>query len=129
MDKETEIKKYNNLLRNLLILTIVFAIITIASFVLIYFGKGDPIVSILCLATTIMFFFAHREKSSAPRPGSPEYEAIERAREAKVKASREQAYKKQHPFEVARNLVASNKAVSSKSSTGSKKKDTDNHDI
>ena len=124
MDKETEIKKYNNLLRNLLILTVIFAIITIASFVLIFLGKGDPIVSILCLATTLMFFFAHREKSSAPRPGSPEYEAIERARKAKVKASREQAYKKQHPFEVARDLVESNKSSSSKSSKNPPKKDT-----
>ena len=43
---------------------------------------------ILALMATIMFFMAYREKSNAPRPGSPEYEAIERAQAAKIEAQK-----------------------------------------
>ena len=63
-----------------------------------------------------MFFMAYREKSNAPRPGSPEYEAIERAHSAKIEAQRERIYRKQHPFDVARELVENNKPSGNKTS-------------
>ena len=73
MDKETEIKKYNNLLRNLLILTVVFAIITIASFVtaviykfiLVTLGLEylQTIVFILVIAALVQFVEMFLKKS------------------------------------------------------------------
>lgn len=87
MDTETKLKKYEQWLMTLKILT---AVCLILSIVLIYFatkGKVDPILLILALLATLMFFMAYREKSKAPRPGSPEYEAIERAHEAKIARS------------------------------------------
>lgn len=47
-------------------------------------------------------------------PGSPEYEAIERAQTSRIKASQERLYRKQHPFMVARELVESNKSIPSR---------------
>ena len=119
MDTETKLKKYEQWLKALKILT---ALCFILSIVLVYFatqGKIDPILLILAILSTLMFFMAYREKSKGPRPGSPEYEA-ERAREAKIAAQKERIYRKQHPFDVARELIENNKA-SSKSSE--KKKD------
>ncbi len=84
MDTENKLKKYEQWLVTLKILT---AACFILSIILIYFavkGKVDPILLILALMSTLMFFMAYREKSKGPRPGSPEYEAIERAHEAKL---------------------------------------------
>ena len=120
MDTETKLKKYEQWLKALKILT---ALCFILSIVLVYFatqGKIDPILLILAILSTLMFFMAYREKSKGPRPGSPEYEDIERALEAKIAAQTERIYRKQHPFDVARELIENNKA-SSKSSE--KKKD------
>lgn len=118
-------ESYERWLKILRLLTVVFAIITVVSFVLMFTDNGgDPILSILCLLTTVMFFFAHKEKSKGPRPGSPEYKAMERAREARSQASRERVYRKQHPFSVARELVANNKATARDSYKSSKTTDT-----
>ena len=69
---------------------------------------------VLMAITLLMFFLAYREKSAGPRPGSPEYEAIERAQASRIKASQERLYRKQHPFMVARELVESNKSIPSR---------------
>ena len=116
MDTETKLKKYEQWLVILKILTVVCLIITV---ILGYFaskGKVDFLLLIIALLATVMFFMAYREKSNAPRPGSPEYEAIERAQAAKIEAQKERIYRKQHPFDVARELVENNKTTGSKSS-------------
>ena len=116
MDTETKLKKYEQWLGILKILTVVCLIITV---ILGYFaskGKVDFLLLIIALLATVMFFMAYREKSNAPRPGSPEYEAIERAQAAKIEAQKERIYRKQHPFDVARELVENNKTTGSKSS-------------
>lgn len=120
MDKETQLKKYEQWLVTLKILTVVCLVLTIILIYFSYKGKTDPLVMILALLATIMFFMAYREKSRAPRPGSPEYEAIERAQAAKIDAQKERIYRKQHPFDVARELVENNKASGSKSSEAPK---------
>ena len=116
MDSETKLKKYEQWLVILKILTVVCLILTV---VLGYFAfkvKTSPFTMFLALMASIMFFMAYREKSNAPRPGSPEYEAIERAQAAKIEAQKKRLYRKQHPFDVARELVENNKASGSKSS-------------
>ena len=116
MDTETKLKKYEQWLVILKILTVVCLIATV---ILGYFaskGKVDFLLLIIALLATVMFFMAYREKSNAPRPGSPEYEAIERAQAAKIEAQKERIYRTQHPFDVARELVENNKATGSKSS-------------
>ena len=116
MDTETKLKKYEQWLVIMKILTVVCLIITV---ILGYFaskGKVDFLLLIIALLATVMFFMAYREKSNAPRPGSPEYEAIERAQAAKIEAQKERIYRKQHPFDVARELVENNKTTGSKSS-------------
>lgn len=116
MDTETKLKKYEQWLVILKILTVVCLIATV---ILGYFaskGKVDFLLLIITLLATVMFFMAYREKSNAPRPGSPEYEAIERAQAAKIEAQKERIYRKQHPFDVARELIENNKTSGSKSS-------------
>ena len=104
-------KSYERWLKILKVLTAVFAVITIISAVLVFTDNGgDLVLTVLCALTTAMFFFAYKEKSKGPRPGSPEYKAIERQREAKNAAAKERRYRKQHPFSVARELVNNNKA-------------------
>lgn len=116
MDTETKLKKYEQWLVTLKILTVACLVLTIVFGYLAFKGKLDPLLLILALLSTVMFFMAYREKSNAPRPGSPEYEAIERAQAAKIEAQKERIYRKQHPFDVARELVENNKTSGSKSS-------------
>lgn len=116
MDTDTKIKKYEQWLVTLKILTAACLVLTIVFGYLAFKGKIDPLLLILALLSTVMFFMAYREKSSAPRPGSPEYEAIERAQAAKIEAQKDRIYRKQHPFDVARELVENNKTSGSKSS-------------
>ena len=116
MDSETKLKKYEQWLVTLKILTAACLVLTVVLGYFSFKGKADPLLMILALLATIMFFIDYREKSSAPRPGSPEYEAIERAHAAKIEAQKERIYRKQHPFDVARELVENNKASGSKSS-------------
>lgn len=116
MDSETKLKKYEQWLVILKILTVVCLILTVVLGYFAFKGKTSPLTMILALMATIMFFMAYREKSNAPRPGSPEYEAIERAQAAKIEAQKKRLYQKQHPFDVARELVENNKASGSKSS-------------
>lgn len=120
MDSETKLKKYEQWLVILKILTVVCLILTVVLGYFAFKGKTSPLTMILALMTTIMFFMAYREKSNAPRPGSPEYEAIERAQAAKIEAQKKRLYRKQHPFDVARELVENNKASGSKSSEARK---------
>lgn len=115
MDSETKLKKYEQWLVILKILTVVCLILTVVLGYFAFKGKTSPLTMILALMATIMFFMAYREKSNAPRPGSPEYEAIERAQAAKIEAQKKRLYRKQHPFDVARELVENNKASGSKS--------------
>ena len=116
MDSETKLKKYEQWLVILKILTVVCLILTVVLGYFAFKGKTSPLTIILALMATIMFFMAYREKSNAPRPGSPEYEAIERAQAAKIEAQKKRLYRKQHPFDVARELVENNKASGNKSS-------------
>ncbi len=116
MDSETKLKKYEQWLVILKILTVVCLILTVVLGYFAFKGKTSPLTMILALMATIMFFMAYREKSNAPRPGSPEYEAIERAQAAKIEAQKKRLYRKQHPFDVARELVENNKASGNKSS-------------
>ncbi len=120
MDSETKLKKYEQWLVILKILTVVCLILTVVLGYFAFKGKTSPLTMILALMATIMFFMAYREKSNAPRPGSPEYEAIERAQAAKIEAQKKRLYRKQHPFDVARELVENNKASGSKSSEARK---------
>ena len=120
MDSETKLKKYEQWLVILKILTVVCLILTVVLGYFAFKGKTSPLTMILAPMATIMFFMAYREKSNAPRPGSPEYEAIERAQAAKIEAQKKRLYRKQHPFDVARELVENNKASGSKSSEARK---------
>lgn len=120
MDSETKLKKYEQWLVILKILTVVCLILTVVLGYFAFKGKTSPLTMILALMATIMFFMAYREKSNAPHPGSPEYEAIERAQAAKIEAQKKRLYRKQHPFDVARELVENNKASGSKSSEARK---------
>ena len=120
MDSETKLKKYEQWLVILKILTVVCLILTVVLGYFAFKGKTSPLTMILALMATIMFFMAYREKSNAPRPGSPEYEAIERAQATKIEAQKKRLYRKQHPFDVARELVENNKASGSKSSEARK---------
>ena len=120
MDSETKLKKYEQWLVILKILTVVCLILTVVLGYFAFKGKTSPLTMILALMATIMFFMAYREKSNAPRPGSPEYKAIERAQAAKIEAQKKRLYRKQHPFDVARELVENNKASGSKSSEARK---------
>ena len=120
MDSKTKLKKYEQWLVILKILTVVCLILTVVLGYFAFKGKTSPLTMILALMATIMFFMAYREKSNAPRPGSPEYEAIERAQAAKIEAQKKRLYRKQHPFDVARELVENNKASGSKSSEARK---------
>lgn len=120
MDSETKLKKYEQWLVILKILTVVCLFLTVVLGYFAFKGKTSPLTMILALMATIMFFMAYREKSNAPRPGSPEYEAIERAQAAKIEAQKKRLYRKQHPFDVARELVENNKASGSKSSEARK---------
>ena len=120
MDSETKLKKYEQWLVILKILTVVCLILTVVLGYFAFKGKTSPLTMILALMATIMFFMAYREKSNAPRPGSTEYEAIERAQAAKIEAQKKRLYRKQHPFDVARELVENNKASGSKSSEARK---------
>lgn len=116
MDTETKLKKYEQWLLTLKILTALCLIITAILGYFSYQGKVDFLPLIIAALATVMFFMAYREKSNAPRPGSPEYEAIERAHSAKIEAQRDRIYRKQHPFDVARELVENNKPSGNKTS-------------
>lgn len=116
MDTETKLKKYEQWLLTLKILTALCLIITVVLGYFAYQGKVDFLLLIIAILATVMFFMAYREKSNAPRPGSPEYEAIERAHSAKIEAQKERIYRKQHPFDVARELVENNKPSGNKTS-------------
>ena len=105
-------KAYENWLKILAALTVICGIATAVSAYKIFFtDNGDAVITILLAFTTAMFYFARREKASAPRPGSAEYEAIERQHQAQIEAGRERRYLKQHPHQVARQLVKDNKVA------------------
>ena len=71
MDSKTKLKKYEQWLVILKILTVVCLILTVVLGYFAFKGKTSPLTMILALMATIMFFMAYREKSNAPRPGSP----------------------------------------------------------
>lgn len=111
-DMQTKLKKYEQWLVILRILSVIFLIAGIAALYWVIKSNGNPGLMVICLLSALMFFMAYREKSNSPRPGSPEYEAIEKAHAAKLQANREHRYRKQHPFTVARELVENNKTNS-----------------
>lgn len=113
-------KAYERWLKILVVLTILCAIGTVISLYLLITGSGDLVFTMLLFLSTLMFFFAHKEKSAGPRPGTPEYKAIERQKEAKIAAAKDRRYRKQHPFSVARELVENNKATTRDSYKDSK---------
>ena len=100
---------YERWLKILIVLSVGFAIATVVSLYNMVTGTGDSAVTVLLALSTVTFFFAYREKSTAPRPGSPEYMAIKRQEEAKVEAAKARRYRKNHPHEVARELIQNNK--------------------
>lgn len=102
-------KAYERWLKALIVLTVLCAIGTIISVIFLVQGKGDLIITAIFLMSTCMFFFAHKEKAAGPRPGSPEYQALERQQEARAEAAKNRRYRKQHPHAVARELVKNNK--------------------
>lgn len=114
-------KAYERWLKILNVLTVVCAIATVVSVYLLFNDSGDLLLTVLLGLSTFMFFFAHKEKASAPRPGTPEYEAIERARASRSEAAKERRYRKQHPFSVARELVDNNKTAERDKDKSSKK--------
>lgn len=118
-------KAYERWLKILIVLSILSAIGTVISIYLLFKNSGDLIITVLLALSTLVFFFAYKEKAAGPRPGSPEYEAIERARIARADASKERRYRKQHPFSVARELVNNNK-VSTRDDYKSSKESKDN---
>lgn len=100
---------YERWLKILIVLSVGFAIATVVSIYNMVTGTGDSAVTVLLALSTATFFFAYREKSTAPRPGSPEYMAIKRQEEAKADAAKARRYRKNHPHEVARELIQNNK--------------------
>lgn len=82
-ERKKQLKKHEQWLFALKILTVVCLISTIVFTYLFTKGKIDFAPAILFALTTIMFFMANKEKSKEAKPGSPEYEAIERAKAAK----------------------------------------------
>ena len=100
---------YERWLKILIVLSVGFAIATVVSLYNMVTGTGDSAVTVLLALSTATFFFAYREKSTAPRPGSPEYMAIKRQEEAKADAAKARRYRKNHPHEVARELIQNNK--------------------
>lgn len=108
-DPINTLEAYEKWLKILLGLFVVFCIATAVCIYKLFNGTGDPALTILVALSTVMFFFAYREKKAAPRPGSPEYIAIQRQQDAKVEAAKERRYRKNHPHEVARELVKNNK--------------------
>ncbi len=110
-ERQKQLKKHEQWLFALKILTVVCLIGTIVCTYLSIRQIIDFAPAILFALTTIMFFMANKEKSSEAKPGSPEYEAIEHAKAAKQAQKEEIAYRRQHPFMVARELVEDNKAA------------------
>ena len=108
-DPINTLEAYERWLKILIGLFIVSCIGTGVCIYKLFNGTGDSSLTILVALTTVMFFFAYREKKAAPRPGSPEYMAIQRQVDAKNAAARERRYRKNHPHEVARELVKNNK--------------------
>lgn len=104
-------KSYERWLKILIVLTVICAIGTVISIYFLVKGSGDFVISAILLMSTFMFFFAHKEKAAGPRPGSPEYQALERQQQARMEATKERRYRKQHPHAVARELVANNKVA------------------
>lgn len=104
-------KAYERWLKILIVLTVLCAIGTIISIYFLIQGTGDFAITVILLMSTFMFFFAHKEKAAGPRPGSPEYEALERQQEARAEAAKNRRYRKQHPHAVARELVKNNKVA------------------
>lgn len=113
-------KAYERWLKILIVLTVLCAIGTVVALYLLVTGSGDLVLTVLLFLSTLMFFFAHKEKAAAPRPGTPEYKALERQHEAKIAAAKEHRYRKQHPFSVARELVENNKVTARDSYKDSK---------
>lgn len=116
------LEAYEKWLKILVALTAIFGVITAVYIYKVFTGTGDPALAILLAFSTAIFFFAYREKKAAPRPGSPEYEAIERQHQAQVNAGRERRYRKSHPHQVARELVENNKVYERESYNEEKKK-------
>ncbi|NCD02488.1 MAG: hypothetical protein EOM00_05770 [Clostridia bacterium] len=116
-DTQMKLKRHEQWLMTLKILAIVCSVLGIILLYRYITTNGHPGGMAICLLSAVMFFMAYREKSGEPKPGSPEYEAKERAHEAKIKASQERMYRKQHPFMVARELVDENKDAKKPSST------------
>ena len=112
---------YERWLKVLIVLSIGFGIATVVSIYMMITATGDYAVTVLLALTTAIFFFAYREKSNAPRPGSPEYMAIKRQEQAKIDAAKERRYRKSHPHQVARELVKTNKVAGRVSSLDEKK--------
>ena len=102
-------KAYERWLKVMLGLSVVFGIVTVVSLYKMFTGSGDSAVTVLAALVAIMFFLGYREKSNAPRPGSPEYIAIKRQEEAKVQAAKDRRYRKKHPHQLARELIDNNK--------------------
>lgn len=125
-DTQTKLKRFEQWL---VILRILGAVFLVAGIVFLYMflkQNGHPGPMVICFLAALMFFMAYGEKSKGPRPGSPEYEALEHAHEAKIQASQEYHFRKQHPFMVARELVESNKTSTKTKTTipGTGKKTT-----
>ena len=119
-DTQTKLKRHEQWL---IILRVLAVICLIAGLIFLYrYIKTDqnPAPMALFLLSSIMFFMAYREKSHDPKPGSPEYEARERAEEAKINAKKERLYRRDHPFMVARELVDQNKAENKNSKSNKK---------
>lgn len=110
-ERKQQLKKHEQWLFTLKILTVLCLIGTIVFTYLFIKQKIDFAPAILFALSTIMFFMANKEKSKEAKPGSPEYEAIEHAKAAKQAQNRERVYRRQHPFMVARELVEDNKAA------------------
>ena len=121
-DPINTLEAYERWLKILVGLFVVSCIGTIVCIYKLFNGTGDSALTILVALTTVMFFFAYREKKAAPRPGSPEYMAIQRQEDAKNAAARERRYRKNHPHEVARELVKNNKVSGRVSSLDDKEK-------
>lgn len=113
-DTKTKLKRYEQWLLILRILAVICLGLGIFFTYRYIKCNGHPAGMAIFMMSALMFFLAYQEKSAGPRPGSPEYEAIERAQASRIKASQERLYRKQHPFMVARELVESNKSIPSR---------------